>query len=78
MPYEFTEFEPEPEPLASGRFSGPPRKMTGIGILDPPVPPKRSPGRIPSERTRLFWRVAAALILASIVAMTFFLLFAKH
>jgi hypothetical protein len=42
MPYEFTEWEHEPEPEASSsRTGGPPRKVTGIGILDPPSPPKR-------------------------------------
>jgi len=49
MPYEFAENEFEPGADASAaRSGGPPRKLTGIGILDPPVPPKRSPGPIPA------------------------------
>jgi hypothetical protein len=48
MPYEFTEWEQEPEPQPSSARSGnPPRKHAGIGILDPPGPPKRWPGAIP-------------------------------
>lgn len=42
MPYEFTEWEQEPEPQASFSRSGsPPGKHTGIGFLDPPGPPKQ-------------------------------------
>ena len=78
MPYDFAEYEPEPEAQASGRFSGPPSKFTGIGVLDPPVPPKRPPGPIPAAPTSLLWRIAAAVILAALAAMTFLMLFAKH
>ena len=78
MPHEFAEYEAEPEPLASGRLSGPPRKFTGVGVVDPPIPPKRPPGPIPFERTRLFWRVAAVVVLTGIAVVTFFLLFASH
>lgn len=42
--YEFTVFEKEPEPQASGRRSGPPRKHTGAGVRDsqqfPSIRPK--------------------------------------
>src|SRR5205085_2258688 len=49
MPYEFAENEFELEPEASSAHSGgPPGKLTGIGILDPPVPPRRPPGPIPA------------------------------
>jgi hypothetical protein len=78
MPHDFAEYEPEPEAQASGRFSGPPRKYKGIGVLDPPVPPKRPPGPIPAAPTSLLWRIAAAVILAALAAMTFLMLFAKH
>jgi hypothetical protein len=78
MPHEFAEYEPEPEAQASGRFGSPPRKYTGIGILDPPVPPKRPPGPIPAAPASLLWRIAAAVILAALAAMTFLLLFARH
>jgi hypothetical protein len=78
MPHDFAEYETEPEPQASGRFGGPPRKFTGTGVLDPPVPPKRPPGPIPAAPTSLVWRIAAALLLAGLAVMTFFLLFAGH
>jgi len=63
------------EPQASSaRGGGPPRKFTGIGVLDPPRPPKRPLGPIPSSPTSLLWRIAATLLLAVIAAMMFFLL----
>jgi hypothetical protein len=41
--YKFTDLEQEPEPQASGRRSGPPRKHTAAGLLDPPqFPPIRA------------------------------------
>lgn len=76
MPHDFAGYEPEAQ--ASGRFGSPPRKYTGIGILDPPVPPKRPPGPIPAAPTSLGWRIAAAVILAALAAMTFLLLFGRH
>lgn len=37
MPYKFTKYEPDPETQSSAsRSMGPPRKGTGIGVLDPP------------------------------------------
>lgn len=33
--YEFNRLEEEPEPQASGRRFGPPRKHTRVGLLDP-------------------------------------------
>jgi hypothetical protein len=40
--YEFTRLEEEPEPQASGRRFGPPRKHTVAGLLDPlGLPPIR-------------------------------------
>jgi hypothetical protein len=48
MPYEFTEWEPEPEPeAASSRTCGPPRKVAGIGILNASLPPKRQDPPLP-------------------------------
>lgn len=42
MPYEHNEWEYEPETQASSsRRGSPPRKITGVGILDPSVPPAR-------------------------------------
>src|SRR5579862_6641904 len=44
MGYEFIEREDELEAQASSSRGGlPPRKITGVGVLDPPVPP-RKPG----------------------------------
>jgi hypothetical protein len=74
VPY-FSEYESELEPQASSARGGPPRKFTGIGVLDPP---KRPRGPNPSAPTSLLWRIAAALLLAGLAAMTFFLLFGRH
>jgi hypothetical protein len=79
MLHDFAEFEPELEPQASSdRFGGPPRRFNGIGVLDPPRPPKQPLGPVPSAPTSLLWRIAAALLLAGLATMMFFLLFARH
>jgi hypothetical protein len=79
MPYEFAENEFELEPDASSaRSGGPPRKITGIGILDPPVPPRRPPGPIPATPASLFLRVLGGLLLLGLTAGILFLLFARH
>jgi hypothetical protein len=67
MPYEFTEWEPEPEPLASSAHSGaPPRKRIGVGVLDPPVPPRKPVAPIPGIPASTLLRIFAALLLAGI------------
>jgi len=77
--YEFTEYESEPEAQASfARGGGPPRKHTGNGVLDPPVPPKRPPGPIPAGPTSLAWRIVGALLLAGLAVGIFLLLFLKQ
>jgi hypothetical protein len=82
VPYEFTENEHEFEPqAASARGGGPPRKLTGVGVLDPPFPPKRPPGPIGPIRwtpASLLYRILAGLLLAALAAATLFLLFAKR
>jgi hypothetical protein len=79
MPHDFIEYEPDWEPKASSaRWGGPPRKFTGLGVLDPPRPPKRPFGPIPSAPASILWRIAAALLLAVMAAMMFSLLFAGH
>jgi len=79
MPYEFAENEDELDPLASAaRGGGPPRKSTGIAVVDPPIPPKRPPGPIPAVPSSPFFRILAGLILTGIVVTLIFLLFAKH
>jgi len=75
VPYDFAENEFELEPQASSAHGGgPPRKRTGIDVLDPPFPPKRPPGPIPKIPSSLLFRVLAGLLLAGIAVMTFFLL----
>jgi hypothetical protein len=79
MPYEFAENEFELEPASSfARSGGPPRKNTGIGVVDPPVPPKRPPGPIPAMPSSLLFRILGGLILAALVAGILFLLFAPR
>lgn len=76
MPYEFAENEFELEPASSSsRPGGPPPKFTGIGILDPPVPPKRPPGPIPAVPASLSLRVLGAVLLLGLAAGILFLLF---
>jgi len=78
VPYDFPESEFELEPQASSARGGPPRKLSGIGILDPPFPPKRPPGPIPSVPSSLFVRILAGLLLAGVVIATLLLLIGKH
>jgi len=78
MPYEFAEYEFELEPEASSAHSGgPPRKLTGVGVLDPPVPPKRPPGPIPAARASLFLRILGGLLLLGLVSGFLLLVFAR-
>lgn len=77
MPYEFAENEFELEPEASSaRSGGPPRKLTGVGVLDPPFPPKRPPGPIPTVPSSLLFRIVAGFVLAGLAAALLLLLFA--
>ena len=79
MPYDFPESEFElTSQASSARGGGPPRKLTGIGILDPPFPPKRPPGPIPSVPSSLFVRILAGLLLTGVVIATLLLLIGKH
>jgi len=78
VPYDFAEDEFQLDPQASSaRGGGPPRKRAGIGVLDPPIPPKRPPGPIPTVPSSLLFRVFAGLLLAGLAAILF-LLFAIH
>jgi hypothetical protein len=79
VPYDFADNEYELDPLdSSARGGGPPRKFTGIDVVDPPIPPKRPPGSAPTVPSSLFIRILAGLILTGIAVTLFFLLFAKH
>jgi len=79
VPYDCAEDEFQLDPQASSaRGGGPPRKRAGIGVLDPPIPPKRPPGPIPTVPSSLLFRVFAGLLLAGLAAAILFLLFAIH
>jgi len=76
VPYDFAEYEFELDPQASSaRSGGPPRKRAGVGVVDPPIPPKRPPGPIPTFPSSLLFRVFAGLLLAGLAAAILFLLF---
>ena len=78
MLHEFSESAQEPEPESSfAHGSGPPRKLTGIGTLDPPVPPKRPPGPIPQTPASLLFRIVAGVLLVALAIATIALLFVK-
>jgi hypothetical protein len=67
MPYKFAEWDEEPEAQAgSQRTGGPPRKSTGIGLLDPPGPPSKH-GSPFLSLPRFSNRILAALILAVLI-----------
>lgn len=79
MPYEFTEYEAEPEPQASsGRAGRPPRKNTAAGVLDPPVPPRRPPGPLASIPAKWWIRAFAGIVLAITVIIAILFLFAPR
>jgi hypothetical protein len=79
VPYDFSENDFELEPKSSwAHGGGPPRKRSGIGVLDPPFPPKRPPGPIPRVPYSLLVRILAGLLLAGLGAATLILLFGKH
>jgi hypothetical protein len=78
MPYEFSEWEHEPETqTSSSRSGGPPRKMAGIGLLDSTVPPKRQGPLLPISATMLL-RIFAAIILVGMLVSMFLLFLPQH
>ncbi|HKW57555.1 MAG TPA: hypothetical protein VJN42_09380 [Candidatus Acidoferrum sp.] len=73
MPYDFEPWEDDLQPHPAGsRGAVPPRKFVGIGVLDPPAPPKRTPQPLAAP---LLVRVLAGLLLAALALATLFLLF---
>jgi hypothetical protein len=76
MGYEYHEREQELEPQAASSRGGlPPRKITGVGVLDPPVPPRKQPrplGPIPAS-----WlvRAFAVILLFGLFVSAILLLF---
>jgi hypothetical protein len=77
MPYEFQEWEQEPEALASSRMGGPPRKSKGIGVLDPPSPPARPGWPSAALSAAFLMRLLAGLVLAGLALFGLFLLFGR-
>jgi len=78
MPYEFSEWEHEPETqTSSSRVGDPPRKITGVGLLDPTVPPKRQGPLLPISAT-MFMRIFAAIILVGLLVGMFLLFLPPH
>jgi hypothetical protein len=78
MPYEFREWEEELEPQpSSARLGLPPRKPTGIDVIDPPGPPKRLPGPLAALPASFLMRLLVGLILTAVVLMLLGVLFAR-
>jgi len=78
MPYEFSEWEHEPETqTSSSRRGGPPRKATGVGLLDQAVPPKRQGPFFPISAT-MFLRIFAAVLLVGVLVGMFLLVLPRH
>jgi hypothetical protein len=74
--YDFADYDDDLEPQAcSLRGGGPPRKGTGIGVLDAPIPPKGPPGPVASAPTSVRFRIFAGLVLAGLAAAILYLLF---
>jgi hypothetical protein len=79
MPYEFTdeEYELEPQP-SSARSGGPPRKSTGIGLLDEPFPPKGPIEPLRRLSAVLWMRILAILLLLGIGISVLYPFFSSH
>jgi hypothetical protein len=79
MSHEYHERELELEPqAASSRGGHPPRKTTGVGVLDPPVPPRKQPrplGPIPAS-----WlvRIFAVMLLIGLFVSAILLLLLRR
>ena len=70
MPYEFSEWEHEPETqTSSSHGGGPPRKTTGVGLLDQPSPPRRQGPLFPISATMSLRIFAAILLIGMLVGM---------
>jgi hypothetical protein len=72
MSYEYHEREQELEPQAASSRGGVPprpRKVTGVGVLDPPVPPRRQPRPLgPIPASWLVRRFAVMLLIGLFVS----------
>ncbi|HEY2819814.1 MAG TPA: hypothetical protein VGJ06_02130 [Candidatus Acidoferrum sp.] len=81
MPYEFAEYDDEPEAQAgSRRAGGPPRQSIGIGVIDPPGPPSKqcfpSLG-LPGFASRIFAAVILVALAVAIGALVHFWFFPR-
>jgi hypothetical protein len=71
MPYEFREYPFELEPEASsGRSGGPPRKSTGVDVLDPPGPPTCPIDPVGPQASSVWLRGFAIFILVGLGLLT--------
>jgi hypothetical protein len=71
MAHEFIPREVEPEPQTAGsRYGGPPRKQTGVDVLDPPFPPKKPLRPIPWIPRSAIARFLAVVILTGLAVAT--------
>jgi len=75
MAHEFAPDEQGPEAQAAGsRYGGPPRKYTAVGVLDPPVPPKKPIPPTPAiPRPVIKWLAAMILLGLAFSAVMMFL-----
>jgi hypothetical protein len=79
MAYEFSEREYEQEAQAASSRGGlPPRKITGIGVLDPPVPPRRQPAPLVPIPASWMVRVFAAILLIGMFLSALLLLLPRR
>jgi hypothetical protein len=79
MQHQFTEYEDEPQPQSwLGRSGGPPRKHIGVGVLDPPVPPRRPTPQLATPPRPWVIRGFALLILAALAFMLLTPIFLQH
>jgi len=62
---------------SSSRGGGPPLKITGVGLLDPAVPPKRHDPLLPMSAT-MFLRIFAAILLVGMLVGMFLLFLPQH
>ena len=67
MAYEFTAGEHELETAAaSSRYGKPPLKAAGIGVMDPPVPPRKPVGPLQRLPASLLLKILAVIILSGV------------
>lgn len=70
MAYEFIPREEEPQPQPAGsRLGGPPRKHIAVGVLDPPLRPKKPIEPNPPIERSALTRWIVILILAGLVVL---------